>query len=71
MVKQEGLAEANNKDLDELYTKVLRKMEPGKKITQFYREVVEEVKNSGAAFIPEYGLGQGIGMSLEECPGNQ
>ena len=40
---------------------------PGKATSKFYGEVEKEARKSGA-FIPEYGLGEGIGLSVSEPP---
>jgi Xaa-Pro dipeptidase len=43
-------------------------MRPGKAVSGFYEEVIAEIKKSGLEPIPDYGLGQGIGLGLHEEP---
>jgi Xaa-Pro dipeptidase len=43
-------------------------LRPGKKVSQFYKETMTEIKKEGDVYIPDYGLGQGIGLSPQEFP---
>ena len=51
-----------------LYESIISRMKPGKTLSQFYKEAIEEIQKSGIDYMPEYGLGQGIGLSLQEPP---
>ena len=51
-----------------LYERILRMMKPGKGISQFYSETIRALEKSPMEYIPRYGLGQGIGLSLQESP---
>lgn len=51
-----------------LYERILKMMKPGKRISQFYSETIRELEKSPMEYIPHYGLGQGIGLSLQESP---
>ena len=43
-------------------------MKLGKRISQFYRETVGQSAKAKLVYIPDYGLGQGIGLSPKEVP---
>lgn len=62
------LTETKNDVLDKVCGQVLGKMKPGKKISQCYKEAETEVKKNGDCYITEYGLGNGIGLSVDEPP---
>jgi nucleosome binding factor SPN SPT16 subunit len=62
------LTEPPDEKFGDLYDHILAKMIPGKALSLFYKEAVEEIQTSGMDFIPEYGLGQGIGLSLKDPP---
>ncbi len=51
-----------------LYSQIIQKMKLGQKISQFCKETVAEIKATHADAIYDYGLGQGIGLSLQELP---
>lgn len=51
-----------------LYEGIMAGMKPGKAVSQFYKEIVNQIQKSPFDYIPEYGLGQGIGLSLHEFP---
>ena len=50
------------------YEGMIRRMKPGKTLSQFYKEVISELRKSGTDYFLEYGLGQGIGLGLQEFP---
>ncbi|MFH1953846.1 MAG: M24 family metallopeptidase [Pseudomonadota bacterium] len=66
-VETSGLMEVRSEKLDDIYRRVTKLLTPGKATSKFYGEVEKEVRKSGA-FIPEYGLGEGIGLSVSEPP---
>ena len=51
-----------------LYSQIIQNMKLGKRISQFCKETVAEIKATHADAIHDYGLGQGIGLSLQELP---
>ena len=51
-----------------LYEKSVSRMIPEKEASQLYDEILGTIQQSGFEHIPEYGLGQGIGLSLQEFP---
>jgi Xaa-Pro aminopeptidase len=61
-------SEMKSNDIKRLYAGIMSGMKPGKSISQFYREVQEQIQKAGFAYIPDYGLGDGIGLSLTEAP---
>jgi Xaa-Pro aminopeptidase len=51
-----------------LYDQVTAGLAPGKDISRFCKEVSGLAAATHAHILPEYGLGQGIGLSLQESP---
>jgi Xaa-Pro aminopeptidase len=51
-----------------LYSQFLQNMKLGERISQFCKETVAETKATHVDAIYDYGLGQGIGLSLQELP---
>jgi Xaa-Pro dipeptidase len=66
--KDSSFVEIVPADVRALYEKVVEGMNPGKKISQFYRETAAKIAKANVEHIPEYGLGQGIGLSSKEHP---
>ena len=56
------------KKAETLYGELTKRIKPGKAISQCYKEAVGEIQESGRDYIAEYGLGEGIGLSLNEWP---
>ncbi|MFC2072865.1 M24 family metallopeptidase [Chloroflexota bacterium] len=52
----------------QLYSRIMDGMKAGKAASQFYTEAIGELSNNSVGFMPEYSLGQGIGLSLQESP---
>ncbi|MBI4296253.1 MAG: aminopeptidase P family protein [Chloroflexi bacterium] len=50
------------------YERVLHAIKAGKTVSQFYRDTMADIQKSDVDCIPTYGLGQGIGLSLQEHP---
>ena len=51
-----------------LYENILEGMKPGKSASQLHREAVAKITMAKIEHIPDYGMGQGIGLSLKEPP---
>lgn len=51
-----------------LYGRILGMMKPGISISQFCSGIIEEIEKRSMTYLPRYGLGQGIGLSLHEPP---
>ncbi|MFH1646703.1 MAG: M24 family metallopeptidase [Chloroflexota bacterium] len=68
VIEPTGLSLAGSEALDRLYETVMQKMGPGKKVAEFYREAAAAVEKSGTGYMTEYGLGNGIGLSVDEPP---
>ncbi|MCK4785861.1 MAG: aminopeptidase P family protein, partial [Desulfobacteraceae bacterium] len=51
-----------------LFKSLIECMQPGKAISRCYKNAIAEIQKSNASYIEEYGLGQGIGLSLNEWP---
>jgi Xaa-Pro aminopeptidase len=50
------------------YRKIMGGMKAGKKMSELYKETVVQLEEDSFDYIPEYGFGQGIGLSLNELP---
>jgi Xaa-Pro aminopeptidase len=59
---------ANDDKTHELFQQLVAALKPGKPVSQFYRETMEELRRRNVRSIPGYGLGHGIGLSMEEAP---
>ncbi len=55
-------------DTKALYNRILDGMKPGKTSSQFYKEAINQIGKEKAQYIPDYGMGQGIGIDLQELP---
>jgi Xaa-Pro aminopeptidase len=63
-----SLIEYSNQEITTLFEEILHLMRPGKSVAQFYKETLNETKKASLDTIPTYGLGNGIGLSLQEFP---
>ncbi len=67
-VRDSSFVEIQPEGIKTLYETIMEGMSTGKKISQFYKETMAKIKKGHFDFIPEYGLGQGIGLSPKEFP---
>jgi Xaa-Pro aminopeptidase len=63
-----GFSEVNDEKINELYQQIMAAVKPGKSASQFYKETINEFRRKDVKYIPDYGLGHGIGLSLKELP---
>jgi Xaa-Pro dipeptidase len=68
LFKNGSFAEPNLKVVKLLYNRIMDGMRLGKRVFDFYKETIDKIKESQVDIIHEYGLGQGIGLSLQEFP---
>jgi Xaa-Pro aminopeptidase len=68
VVKKPSFAEVNDEKVNELYKQITAGVKPGKPVSQFYQEAMDEFRRKNVRYIPDYGLGHGIGLSPEELP---
>ena len=68
LFKNDSFAEPNLEVVKSLYKRIVEGMTLRKRVSQFYRETIDKIKESQVDIIHEYGLGQGIGLSLQEFP---
>lgn len=68
VVKETSLSEAPSGYAKVLHEKIINGLTAGKSISTFYKETLTRIKRSKHDWLPDYGLGQGIGLSLEEPP---
>jgi Xaa-Pro aminopeptidase len=67
-VRDSSFVEIQPEGIKTLYETIMEGMNTGKKVSQFYKETMVKIKKGNFDFIPEYGLGQGIGLSPKESP---
>lgn len=63
-----SFVENQPEELKTLYGTLVDGMNTGKKVSQFYKEIMAKIKRTNFDTIPDYGLGQGIGLSPKELP---
>lgn len=62
-----SLEAVKNEKAEALYSQILKSIKPAKSVSQLCKEVMD-MTGSDFEYIPDYGLGQGIGLSLKEEP---
>jgi Xaa-Pro aminopeptidase len=67
-VRGYSFIENQPEEVKTLYESIVEGMNTGKKVSQFYKETMAKIKKANFDFIPDYGLGQGIGLSPKEFP---
>ncbi len=68
VAKETSFVEHGLGEIETLYGSVVGHMEVGKSIAQSYQEVMEDLTKSRIDYLLEYGLGEGLGLSLREWP---
>lgn len=66
--KNSSFVEVKSEKFGSLYERVVDCIQPREKLSQFYKKTLHEIQKSKADAIWEYGIGQGIGLSLQEFP---
>ena len=64
----EGSFSEISSDASTVYSRGLEAIRPGRSVSQVYKAIVDEVRLSGLELLSDYGLGNGIGLSLNEPP---
>lgn len=68
VIKNSSFVDPELEHITALYNRITDILKPGKTFSQCYRDVLAEIRKSNLDYVPEYGLGQGIGLSLREPP---
>jgi Xaa-Pro aminopeptidase len=68
LFKDNAFTQPAVESVNSLYNRIIGSVTPGKKVSQFYRDALDRIKANSMDVILEYGLGQGIGLSLQEPP---
>ena len=63
-----SFAEPESTEARGLYEKIRKGLTAGKSVFTFYKETMGRIKRSKASCLTEYGLGAGIGLTLQEFP---
>ncbi|MDI7258654.1 MAG: M24 family metallopeptidase [Thermodesulfobacteriota bacterium] len=67
-LRDSSFVEIRPEEVKTLYETITEGMNAGKKVSQFYRETMAKIKKAKFDILPDYGLGQGIGLSPKELP---
>lgn len=68
LTKDSVFAKPRFDNIVSLYERIMDSMKPGKRMFEFYDETMRKMDENKFVYIPEYGLGHGIGLGLEESP---
>jgi Xaa-Pro aminopeptidase len=68
VVEGGGLVEVKPEPIVGLFEQIANGLAPDKPISEFYRETTGKIRKSKLEPILRYGLGQGIGLDLQELP---
>ncbi len=68
IVADSGFSEVNGEKTKELFQEIIAAVKPGKLASQFYKETMKTIRRKGFEYVPDYGLGHGIGLSSQEFP---
>ncbi len=68
VVESPRLVQPKLENVKASYERIIDGVKPGKTLSQFYKETIGELQKSKVDYIPAYGLGQGIGLGLQEFP---
>ncbi len=68
VAKDANLTKVSLDGINALYERLVNHIKPGKRSSQVYREAMEEIQRNNYEYIPDYGLGQGVGLSVKEYP---
>lgn len=63
-----NLAKVQSDGTNLLYERLMKTIKPGKRSSQVYWEAMDEIQKNKFEYIPDYGLGQGIGLGVKEDP---
>ena len=63
-----SFVEAKPESLEKLYQEITATMKPGNSIAQCYEGASHKIEQAGSGYMSQYGLGNGIGLSLSESP---
>jgi len=67
-VKESAFAEIQHETVKTLYENILQGMKIRKRMSQFYKETRAKIAKAKFEEISDYGMGQGIGLSVKELP---
>jgi len=68
IAKGSTLTRPGSADAEALYERMVKGLTAGKSVSSFYKETLGKIKRTKAVCLTEYGLGDGIGLSLQELP---
>ena len=66
--KGDTLTPAKVESVEKTYANIISRVKSGNSVSQFLKEMADELKKSGLELVPDYGFGQGVGLSLNEMP---
>jgi Xaa-Pro aminopeptidase len=68
LFKDTALIKPDTQPVNALYDQIIGSMTPRKRASQIYLEILDKIKANSMDVILDYGLGQGIGLSIQELP---
>jgi Xaa-Pro aminopeptidase/Xaa-Pro dipeptidase len=68
IARNSGFSEIKDEKIEGLYQQIVAAIKPGKSVSQFYKETMDMIRQKEPTHISDYGLGNGIGLSLQEIP---
>jgi Xaa-Pro aminopeptidase len=68
LFKDTALIKPDTQPVNSLYDQIIGSMTPRKRASQIYLEILDKIKANSMDVILDYGLGQGIGLSIQELP---
>jgi len=66
-VKEDSFSEIAS-DATAVYDRAIDAIKPGRAVSRLYKDLLEDAGRSGLELLSDYGLGGGIGLSLNELP---
>lgn len=67
-VRDASFEEPGLEHIQALYGRLKDRMKPGNALSHCYSDAIAQIKKSNVEHIPDYGLGHGIGLNLQELP---
>lgn len=67
-IRDSSFIDTQPEEVKTVYDTIMEGIKTGKKVSQFYRETLAKIKKAKFDIFPDYGIGQGMGLSPKEFP---